>query len=115
MLFEGTWLHVYNPELTGNGDHDANPGKIIPNPNYRPELDEHYAGDGCAIYDSSAIVERRGASGTSFASDLEPGDVFRDPTETTWWQVSTVVTIDDDIHVECDDAEMADEPGTATA
>ena len=24
--YGGDWLHVYNPELTGSGDHDAEPG-----------------------------------------------------------------------------------------
>ena len=42
-------------------------------------------------------------SGTSFASDLDVGDVFRDRTGTTWWRVVTVAVIRDGIHVECDD------------
>lgn len=40
VLYEGEWYHVYNPALTGTGDHDAHPdGDIVPNPGYDPADD----------------------------------------------------------------------------
>ena len=86
------WVWVSDPRPEPGDDED--------------EDEDHGDGDGCAIYDTGYQVHWNGdLSVTKDVEDLAVGETYNDPAndaESTWWPVSAVVTVDDQVHVEAD-------------